>query len=170
MTSGYSDAPLTLALVDPRSPDGRAILERFFIDIVGRYWGRPATAAEVTAAMLDEPSDDLCGDEGFLLVARDGGRAVGCGGMRVIEQGVGELTRVFVDGAARGRGVGQALLAEIESISARRGIRTLRLTVRDDLAEAHRLYRRLGYETVERFSLSPYADHQLAKTLEPLVP
>lgn len=165
-----SDAPLTLTVVDPRSPEGHAILERFFADIVGRFWGRPATASEVATAMLDEPSDDLCGDRGFLLVARDGGNAIGCGGMRVIEQGTGELTRVFVDDSARGRGIGQMLIGEIESISARRGIRTLRLTVRGDLAEAHRLYERLRYEAVDPFSTSPYADHQLAKLLEPLSP
>jgi len=156
---------LTITLVDPRSTEARAIVTRFFDDIVSRYWGRPATTAEVEKAMRDEPSDDLDGDGGFLLIVRDGAEAVGCGGMRVVERGVGEVTRVFTDDGVRGRGVGRAVIAEIESISARRGIRTLRLTVREDLTDAHRLYRRLGYEPVEPFSASPYADHQLAKTL-----
>ncbi|MDQ1111517.1 ribosomal protein S18 acetylase RimI-like enzyme [Microbacterium testaceum] len=56
-------------------------------------------------------------------------------------------------------------MSGIEALSAERGIHTLRLTVRDDLAEAHGLYRRLGYEPVSPFSTLPYADHQLAKAL-----
>jgi hypothetical protein len=51
-------------------------------------------------------------------------------------------------------------------MSAERGLHTLRLTVRRDLAEAHRLYQRLGYEPVAPFSDSPYAHHQLAKKLD----
>jgi len=159
------DEQLTIAIEDPRSPDGRAIVERFFTDIVGRYWGRPASPSEVEQAMLDEPSDDLRDDDGFFLVIRDGARVVGCGGVRFIEPGVGELTRVFIDHDARGRGAGRSLINALETVSARRDVRTLRLTVRSDLSEAHRLYQRLGYEAVDPFSTSPYADHHLAKKL-----
>jgi ribosomal protein S18 acetylase RimI-like enzyme len=160
------DGHLTIAIEDPRSPDGRAIVERFFTDIVGRYWGRSATPAEVEQAMLDEPSDDLRDEGGFFLVIRDGSRVVGCGGVRFVAPGVGELTRVFIDHDARGRGAGRSLIDELESIGVRRGVRTLRLTVRRDLAEAHRLYQRLGYEAVDPFSTSPYADHHLAKKID----
>ncbi len=44
------DGQLTIAIEDPRSPDGRAIVKRFFTDIVGRYWSRAATLAEVGQA------------------------------------------------------------------------------------------------------------------------
>ena len=154
-----------MGLVDPTSSAGCAVLRRFFVDVVGSYWGREATNLEVERAMLDQPSDDLRGDAGFLFIVRDGERVVGCGGARVVEPGVAELTRVFVDASTRGRGAGKALVGEIEALSAGRGIHTLRLTVRDDLAEAHGLYRHLGYEPVSPFSTSPYADHQLAKVL-----
>lgn len=167
MTAIISGAPHTTVVVDPRSDEGRAAVRRFYIDIVGRYWGRPATDAEVEQAMLDEPSDDLRGEGGFLLLVCDGSRVVGCGGVRVIEPGVGELTRIFIDATSRGRGAGRILISELESISARRGVHTLRLTVRDDLVEAHQLYQRLGYASVDPFSTSPYADHHLAKKLPP---
>ncbi|MFK3677022.1 GNAT family N-acetyltransferase [Microbacterium sp. NPDC090218] len=158
--------PRTITLEDPRSPGGRAILEAFFAEVIGRYWGRPATPAEVEQEMRSDPSDDLRGDAGFLLVVRDGAQVVGCGGVRFVGPGVGEVTRVYIDPAARGHGVGRSLIDELESMSARRGLRTLRLTVRSDLTEAHRLYQRLGYEPVAPFSDSPYADNQLAKRLE----
>ncbi|WP_086462126.1 GNAT family N-acetyltransferase [Agreia sp. VKM Ac-1783] len=167
MTTARSGDALTTELVDPRSAEGRAVVRRFYADIVGRYWGRPATDAEIERAMLDEPSDDLRGDSGFLLVVQDGVHVVGCGGVRLIEPGVGELTRIFIDKTVRGRGAGRTLIGELESMSASRGVRTLRLTVRGDLVEAHRLYQRLGYETVEPFSSSPYADFHLAKKLPP---
>ncbi|MDQ0729162.1 GNAT family N-acetyltransferase [Microbacterium sp. W4I20] len=164
---GLSNATTTfdMMLVDPASSVGRAVIRRFFKEIVGRYWGREATDVEVEQAMLDEPSDDLRGDTGFLVIVRDGERVVGCGGAKVVEPGIAELTRVFVDDSVRGLGTGKALVREIEALSARRGVHTLRLTVREDLAEAHRLYRQLGYKPVPPFSTSPYADNQLAKVL-----
>ncbi|MGH3692119.1 MAG: GNAT family N-acetyltransferase [Microbacterium sp.] len=158
--------PRTITLEDPRSPEGRVILESFFAEVIGRYWGRPATAAEVKQEMESDPSDDLRDDTGFLLVVRDGAQVVGCGGVRFVGSGAGEITRVYIDPAARGHGVGRSLIDELESVSARRGLQTLRLTVRNDLVEAHRLYQRLGYEAAARFSTSPYADHQLAKRLQ----
>ncbi|WP_407358985.1 GNAT family N-acetyltransferase [Microbacterium sp. LTA6] len=163
-----SPRPLTFEIVDPHSEDGARVLVQYYTDIVGRYWGRAATPAETESAMLDEPSDHLRGDGGFLVLVRDGADAVGCGGVRIVEQHVGELTRIYLDPVVRGRGAGRALLSELEAISIRRGIRTLRLTVRQDLVEAHGLYRRSGYEPVEAFSTSPYADHFLAKELAPL--
>ncbi|KTR76559.1 hypothetical protein NS234_11370 [Microbacterium oxydans] len=158
--------PRTITLEDPRSPEGRGILESFFAEVIGRYWDRPATAAEVEQEMESDPSDDLRDDTGFLLVVRDGAQAVGCGGVRFVGPGAGEITRVYIAPAARGRGVGRSLIRELESMSAERGLHTLRLTVRRDLAEAHRLYQRLGYEPVAPFSDSPYAHHQLAKRLD----
>ncbi|WP_414655469.1 GNAT family N-acetyltransferase [Frigoribacterium sp. CFBP9029] len=74
-----------------------------------------------------------------------------------MEPGVAKLTRVSLDASTRGRGAGKALVGKIESLSAERGIRTLRLTVRADLAEAHGLYRHLVYEPVPPLSTSPYA-------------
>lgn len=166
MTTNHTTPAITFSNTDPRSPRGRAVIERFYFDIVGRYWNRPATQDEVTQAMIDEPSDNICDGGGFFIVAQAGTRVIGCGGVKIVERGLGELTRVFVASEARGGGLGRRLISELESISARRGIHTLRLTVRADLAEAHTLYLRQGYVPVDRFSDSPYADHQLAKVLD----
>jgi ribosomal protein S18 acetylase RimI-like enzyme len=152
-------------LVDPRSPRGRESVRRFFSDIVGRYWGRPATDDEVAAALRDEPSDDLRGEGGFFVLVHDGGEVVGCGGVRVVSSELGELTRIFIDPAARGRGLARSLLVELDDMARRAGLRTLRLEVRDDLAEARALYAEAGYRPTDAFSDSPYADHFLAKTL-----
>lgn len=142
------------------------ILTRFFTDLVTSFWGRPARDSEVERAMRNEPSGDLRGGTGFLLLVHDGQAVVGCGGVRRVGEDGGEVTRVFLTAEARGKGAGRALLRELEARSASLGIRRLRLTVRDDLADARRLYDRAGYRPVAPFSTSPYADHFLGKELD----
>ncbi|MFB9309996.1 ribosomal protein S18 acetylase RimI-like enzyme [Agromyces hippuratus] len=156
---------LTFVLSDPTTESSRSILRRYYDDIIGRYNGRPATTAEVDETLIDEPSDDLQGETGAFIVARESERVLGCAGVRYIEAEIGELTRVFITPEARGRGLGAALIGEIERIAEEHGVRRMRLDVRGDLVEAQRLYRRAGYREVPAFSDAPYADHWMAKDL-----
>ncbi|MBM7830688.1 ribosomal protein S18 acetylase RimI-like enzyme [Agromyces cerinus] len=156
---------LTFVQVDPTTESSRLILRRYYDDIIGRYNGRPATDSEIEETLADEPSDDLRGETGAFVVARDGHEVLGCAGVRYIDAEVGELTRVFITSEARGRGLGAALIGEVERVAERRGVRRIRLEVRGDLVEAQRLYRRAGYREVAAFSDGPYADHWMAKDL-----
>jgi len=58
---------------------------------------------------------------------------------------IGRLYSVAVARAARGRGVGEALVRAVERAARAHGCRRLRLEVRQDNAGAIRLYERLGY-------------------------
>jgi len=60
------------------------------------------------------------------------------------------LYSLIVDPAQRGRGLGQALLAEAESLAASWGCDAVRLEVREDNKAALSLYERRGYRTVDR--------------------
>ena len=102
----------------PGSPGGRAVLTAYFHDIVSRSHGREATDGEVDAEMRADPSDDLCPPGGLLLVARAGKAIIGCVGLRLLPGGLGEVTRVFVESAARGRGVGAGLMRAVEDAAA----------------------------------------------------
>lgn len=158
---------ITVTLVAPTSPPAAVALRSYFEDIVGRYHGREASDEEVGAAMRNEPSDDLALPRGLLLVACADGSVLGCAGLRLLPDGIGEVTRVHVTIAARGRGLGSRLLRELEDHARRRHLTALRLDTRGDLVEARRLYARHGYEEVAPFNDSPYAEHWFAKSLGP---
>lgn len=59
--------------------------------------------------------------------------------------GVARLYSIATHHAARGQGVGSALLAAVEQLARRRHCRALRLEVRADNPGAAHLYERLGY-------------------------
>jgi ribosomal protein S18 acetylase RimI-like enzyme len=56
---------------------------------------------------------------------------------------------VVVDGAARGRGVGEALTREAMRFAADNGVRIVELTSNPTREAANRLYRRVGFEQRE---------------------
>jgi GNAT superfamily N-acetyltransferase len=91
-------------------------------------------------------------DIGVVLVARDGdGTALGCGALRALEDGVAEVKRMYVAPAARGRGVGKALLDGLEAAARDRGWTTLRLETGPRQPEAIGLYTGAGYRPIEAF-------------------
>jgi ribosomal protein S18 acetylase RimI-like enzyme len=162
MTMPPADVTLTETL--PGSPEGRAVLRDFFRDLVSRSNGREATDREADAEMRRDPSDDLCPPGGLLLVARRGTAVVGCVGLRVLPGALGEVTRVFVQPAARGAGVGGLLMRAVEDAARDRGLARVRLDTRSDLTEARRLYARNGYQPVAPFN-SGWADLWFEKSL-----
>lgn len=145
--------------------DPQWILHAYLDDVVSRYHGRPATEDEMTVALREFPSDDLIEPDGLLLVARIDGRPSGCVGLRLLPDGVGEVTRLFVVDAARGAGLGLRLMQALEVAARDHGLDVLRLDTRADLVEARRLYARLGYREVAPFNDGQYAEHWFEKTL-----
>lgn len=162
-------ADVVVAPADPTSARARAALRAYYDDIVTRWYGRPATTAEVDELVAGSGDDRLAPPHGLLLLARRDGDVLGCAGLRVVGD-VGEVTRLHVLALARGRGLGARLLLAVEHQARARGLRTLRLETRDDLVEARRLYARHGYTPTERFTDDPYAHHCLAKRLDPAHP
>ena len=89
-----------------------------------------------------------------MLVARDeDGTALGCGALRGIADGVGELKRMYVVPAARGRGVAKVVLAALEDDARDRGWTTLRLETGPRQPEAIALYTGAGYRPIEAFGV-----------------
>lgn len=149
--------------IAPQDPDGaeaRYCLERYFAELDARF---PGGFDRSRGHSSDLP--DYAAPRGCLLVARLFGEPVGCGALRTLEAGVGEIKRMWVAPQARGLGLGRRLLHELEQVARQRRMRTLRLDSNGSLAEALRLYRSSGYREIERFNDNPYAQHWFEKAL-----
>jgi putative acetyltransferase len=86
------------------------------------------------------------------FVARQDGLALGCGGYMLLPERGAEMKRLFVDPAARGWGVGSAIVTELERAAAGEGVGTLFLETGVKSSEALHLYKRLGFVECEPFS------------------
>lgn len=155
----------TIEASTPGSFEADSIVRAYMLDVASRWYGRPATAGEVDQAMRDEPYGDLRGDTGLFLVATENGRAFACAGVRFIDD-VAELTKVFTLPSHRGNGTGSQLLRALEQACRDRGVNTLRLDTRAELAQACALYERAGFVRVKAFNNQPYSDRWYSKALK----
>lgn len=93
-----------------------------------------------------------------LVVADDKGRLAGVitlHSMTVLHRPapVGRITSLAVDPAARGRGLGRALMAAAEAALADAGCRIVEVTSHERRGSAHAFYRHFGYDrTSHRFA------------------
>ncbi len=91
-------------------------------------------------------ADDVDGSNGVFLVARHPpGKALGCGAVRLLGDGRAELKRMYVRPAARGVGLGRAILARLEAEARDRGATRLVLEMGPGQPEARRLYESFGF-------------------------
>lgn len=94
--------------------------------------------------------DDLCADNICFFTARENETVLGTGALAV-KDGYGEIKSMFVSEDARGKGVGDALLRQIEDQAKIEFLRILKLETGNVLHAAHRLYARHGFIPCERF-------------------
>lgn len=106
----------------------------------------------------------LCGPAVTFLVVRAGGEAVGCGALLHDARGWGEVKRMFVRPAERGRGIGMRVLAALETAARGRRLPLLRLETGIHNTEALALYRRAGF--AEREPFGDYAPDPLSVFME----
>ncbi|WP_285681351.1 GNAT family N-acetyltransferase [Actinoplanes sp. NBRC 103695] len=98
--------------------------------------------ADVEASFLAQGGE-------FLVVELDG-HIVGMGGFRPGVEACAEVLRVRVHPAIRRRGIGRALMAELEQRAAQRGLRAMCLDTATNQPEAMAFYQGLGYREVGR--------------------
>lgn len=80
------------------------------------------------------------------------------------------LRMLVVAPTGRGAGVGEALVRAAVHAARSDGCALLRLSSQDDMAAAHRLYRRLGFARTPSFDWSPVPGLELRAFALPLVP
>jgi N-acetylglutamate synthase-like GNAT family acetyltransferase len=146
-----------IAAVDPTIPEAQSALNAYFNEMAER----------VDLRFLGEDAAVDADDEGgFFLVALDEkGRVVGCGALRQLSPGVGEIRRMWVNPVMRGRGIGRRLLSAIEGASAVAGLDTLRLHTHENLTEAILMFETSGYIRIEQYDENDFATHWYEKSL-----
>jgi putative acetyltransferase len=107
--------------------------------------------------------DELCGADVRFFVARAAGQPVGCCALKVTGQ-EGELKRLYVEPAGRGRGLGRRLISAVEEQARHEGLVVVRLETGHLQAEAIALYRSAGY--LERDAFAPYRPDPLSVFME----
>lgn len=97
--------------------------------------------------------DEFTPPGGVFLVGRLAGEPIACGGWRTLAPGLGEIKRMFIVPAYRGRGLSRVLLAGLESSARDAGLERLCLETGHRQPEALGLYRSSGWETIEKYGL-----------------
>ena len=103
----------------------------------------------------------------FLVVLLDGADA-GCGGIRRIESESGvrfETKHLYVRADARGKGLGRALLDELERRARALGATELVLDTNSNLEAARGLYLTSGFRSIEPYNDNPNATDWYGKGL-----
>lgn len=110
-------------------------------------------------------SEEMAPPDGTFVIVFDDGEAVAGGGVRRLSEGVGEIKRMFVVPAARGRGHGRRVLAALEEAALELGYRRLRLDTAQSLTTAIALYRSAGYRDIPDYNGNSYASYWGEKVL-----
>jgi putative acetyltransferase len=151
-------AQLTIGLERADQADVQALL------LVVRSWSAELYPPESRHGLDLEA---YAGADVALFVAREAGVVLGCGAYRLQGDGSAEVKSMFVLPEARGRGIGRAILATIET-ALRGRVTTLRLETGIEQDAAIRLYESAGFR--RRGPFGSYRDDPLSVFMEkPLV-
>jgi GNAT superfamily N-acetyltransferase len=157
--SAAGDSGIVIEPADARAAEVEALLTAYFAEIHAAFGYDDAHGAPT------EPEDFTLPNGRFLVVRDTDGRAVGCGGVRLLDPATAEIKRMWLHPSMRGRGAGWALLSALETeavqLGARRGVLDTNVT----LTSAVALYRAAGWDEVEKYNDNDEATHWFAKNL-----
>ncbi len=132
---------VSVSACDPEHPDALTLVQEL-----------SATLAAITgdSGASSFATDDVRVAGALFVVARgDDGSLLGCGALRPLRDGVGELKRMYARPGTRG--VGLALLAHLETQAIRFGYRELWLSTRRVNQRAVGFYGAHGYDHIKRY-------------------
>ncbi|MGX9883570.1 bifunctional helix-turn-helix transcriptional regulator/GNAT family N-acetyltransferase [Streptomyces sp. NPDC002276] len=151
-------AGITITPVDSAAEDARGCLDAYAADIDARF----PEGFDKTDLVRPE---EVTGDAGAFFVAYEEGRPVGCGALRTLEPGVGEIRHVWVHPDARRLGLARRILTALELAAAAHDFTVVRLDTHATLTEARAMYRACGYVEIPAYVDHVYASHWFEKRL-----
>ncbi|MFI9643843.1 GNAT family N-acetyltransferase [Micromonospora sp. NPDC051925] len=141
---------------------------------------RPVTDPEVDALVAAQQRELREADGGLdgqvtvvhhgirYLVVVDGGRVIACGGVQSLDADTGELKRMYVRPAYRGRGIARQLLSALEELAFQQGHSVLCLETGTYLPAAIGLYTSCGYQPIPVYG--EYVDNPYSVCLAKRLP
>jgi GNAT superfamily N-acetyltransferase len=153
---------LELRPSSPGDPESHAILTEYFALRAEEFPGGTYTTTFPDPATFESPA-------GVFLLAGPEGAAVGCGGIRRLEDSDAgiryEVKHLFLKPVTRGRGWGRAILEELERRAREWDAAELVLDTHHTLEAAGRLYARGGFEQIEAYNDNRNATRWYRKSL-----
>ncbi len=104
--------------------------------------------------------------DGRFYLARHANAVAGVGCLKKLAEGVGEIQRMYVLPALRGKGIGRAIVNRLVADARLIGYRQLRLESLEFLKEAHALYRSIGFREIDPYTANSMEAYQAAAQLD----
>ena len=136
-------------LIEPLDPDSApaaaliANLDAYLLDLY-----------PVESNHIDSP-EELSRPHVHFLGAYESECLLGCGAVKLIDDGYAEVKRIFVDPASRGKGLAQRILLALEDIARLAGYNRLRLETGIYQPEALCMFENNGYARTGRYGNYP---------------
>lgn len=111
------------------------------------------------ASMLDGDMahlDIFMPPSGRLLLSEVARNVVGCICLKEIYRDIGEVKRLYVRPAYRGKGIGKTMVEALLGEARQVGYKTIRLDSARYMTDAHSLYRSFGFEEID-----PYPESEI---------
>lgn len=147
--------PLHIQAEPPDSPIARALIAELDAVLEPLYPPKSRHGYNV---------EKLIQQEVAFFVAYLDGQPVGCGGVQLFGEEYAELKRMYVRPQLRGQGVGKQLLAHLQALAYKRGLRVLRLETGVFQTGAIGLYQSFGFRCIPPFG--PYFEDPVSLCLE----
>jgi GNAT superfamily N-acetyltransferase len=141
------------------TPTSAGLVASYVAEIRAMYpeWS-PNVPPQMTGADVEPPS-------GRWLVAYRDGHAIGCAGLKRLDERIAEIKRIYVVPEARGSGIGRALIAALEAGARDAGYDTVRLDTGAKQRASAELFASSGYEPIADYNGNPVAAYWFEKRL-----
>jgi putative acetyltransferase len=131
-----------ISLERPDNEDATALIEELEAHLASLY---PAESRHGYSV------DQLLREGVAFFVIRVNNAPAGCGGVKLVDAGYGEIKRMYIRPQFRGLGLAKLMLGHLTEYARSRGIELLRLETGIYQREAIGLYERAGFKAVPPF-------------------